>query len=155
MLRIRRYQPQDNEAVKALHYAGLAQLGAEADPYHDDDLNDIEGIYLNNKGDFLVGLLDNEIVAIGAIRKVSATRGEIKRIRVHHAYQNQGYAQTILSKLIELAGELGYEELCLDTMPDNLAAIRVFEKFDFRETHRAKVGGYDLIFYEKRLNHNT
>ena len=29
MLRIRRYEPQDNETVKALHFAGLDQFGAE------------------------------------------------------------------------------------------------------------------------------
>ena len=62
------------------------------------------------------------------------------------------FIQTILQKLIELAGELGYTELCLDATIDNTPARRLFEKCGFIETHRGKVGGYDLIFYMKRLD---
>ncbi len=151
-MQIRRYQAQDNEAVKALHYAGLAQFGATVDPYYDSDLDDIEGIYINNSGDFLVGTEDGEIVVMGALKKVSATRGEIKRIRVQRNCQRRGYARSILSRLIELAGELRYTELCLDATVDNTPARRLFEKCGFTETRRGKVGGYDLVFYGKKLN---
>jgi ribosomal protein S18 acetylase RimI-like enzyme len=152
MLHIRRYQAQDNEAVKELHYAGLAQFGATADPYDDSDLDNIEDVYIHNHGDFLVGIQGEDIVAIGAIRKVSAKRGEIKRIRVRRDCQRQGYGQTILLKLMEIAAELGYIELCLDTVANNTPARRLFEKHGFFETHRGKVGPFDLIFYDKRLN---
>lgn len=151
-MQIRRYRTEDNEAVKTLHYAGLSQFGASEDPYHDSDLDDIEGVYINNNGDFLVGTENGEIVAMGAIKKRSATCGEIKRIRVHRDCQRRGYAQTILRKLIELAGELGYTELCLDATIDNTPARRLFEKCGFIETHRGKVGGYELVFYGKKLN---
>jgi hypothetical protein len=80
---IRRYQAKDNKEVKALHHAGLAQFGAATDPYHDKDLEDIEGVYINNNGEFLVGTLGSEIVAMGAIRNVSGTRRRDK------AYQSQ------------------------------------------------------------------
>jgi ribosomal protein S18 acetylase RimI-like enzyme len=152
MLFIRRYQAQDNEAVKELHYAGLAQFGATADPYYDSDLDNIEDIYINNNGDFLIGIQGNEIVAIGAIRKVSAKRGEIKRIRVWQNCQRQGHGQTILLKLMELAAEMGYTELCLDTLANNTPARCLFEKFGFTETHHGKIGPYDLIFYGKKLS---
>ena len=78
MLQLRRYQPEDNEIIKALHYAGLKQFGADADPFYDSDLNEIEHVNINNNGDFLVGLYENEIVAMGAIRKFSEICGEIK-----------------------------------------------------------------------------
>ncbi len=155
MLKIRRYQPQDNEIVKELHYAGLAQFGAAADPYHDKDLDDIEGVYINNRGDFLVGIHGNEIVAMGAIRQASATCGEIKRIRVRRDWQRRGYGKTILLKLIELGRELGYTELCLDATINNTLAQRLFDKCGFVENHRGKVGIYDLVFYEKKLNEGS
>lgn len=98
---IRRYQTKDNGEVKALHYAGLRQFGAAEDPYHDSDLDDIEGIYLSNNGDFLVGTIDGEIVAMGVVKKVTAKRGEIKRIRIRQDHQRQGHGQTMLEKLIE------------------------------------------------------
>ena len=151
---IRRYQPQDKQAVKALHLAGLAQFGATEDPYYDSDLDEIDGIYLNNNGDFLVGYRDGIIVAMGAIRKVSDNLGEIKRIRVHRNHQRKGYGLAISLRLIEVATGLGYTELCLDTVFDNIPAIRLFEKLGFTETHRKQIGGYNLIFYAKRLVRN-
>jgi ribosomal protein S18 acetylase RimI-like enzyme len=152
MLLIRRYQAQDNKVVKELHYAGLEQFGATADPYYDGDLDDIENVYINNHGDFLVGLQGDEIVAIGAIRKFSATCGEIKRIRVRRDCQRQGYGQTILLKLIDLAMQLGYQELSLDTLANNIPAQSLFEKFGFVETHCGKLGRFDLLFYSKKLS---
>lgn len=91
-------------------------------------------------------------MAMGAIKKVTASRGEIKRIRVRREYQRRGYGQTILSRLVELAMGLGYTELCLDATDNNVAAQRLFENCGFVETHRGKVSDYDLIFYRKKLN---
>jgi len=155
MLEIRRYQAQDNETVKELHYAGLAQFGAEADPYHDKDLDDIEGIYINSRGDFLVGVDAGEIVAMGALKQKTDTCGEIKRIRVRRDRQRRGYARTILSRLVELAEEMGYTELILDATVNNIPARRLFEKCGFVETHQGKVGIYDLVFYIKKLNEGS
>jgi ribosomal protein S18 acetylase RimI-like enzyme len=155
MLQIRRYQAKDNKVVKELHYAGIAQMdpdaGRQDSPFIDSDLDDIEGIYINNNGDFIVGMEGKEIVVIGAIRKVSAHCGEIKRIRVRRDCQRRGYGQTILLKLMERAAELGYQELCLDTLASNIPAQQIFEKCGFVENHRGKRGPFDLIFYEKKL----
>jgi ribosomal protein S18 acetylase RimI-like enzyme len=156
MLRIRRYQPQDNKVVKELHYAGVSQIFPNADrqdnTFIDGDLDDIEGVYINNSGDFLVGLQGDEIVAIGAIKKVSATCGEIKRMRVRRDCQRKGYGEKILIKLIELAKQLGYTKLCLDTATSNIPAQRLYEKRGFVENHRRKIGPYEMILYEKKLN---
>ena len=154
-VKIRRYRAQDNEIVKELHYAGLAQFGAEADPYHDKDLDDIESVYVNSRGDFLVGVDDGEIVAMGALKQKTEACGEIKRIRVRRDRQRRGYARTILSRLVELAEEMGYTELCLDATVNNMPARRLFEKCGFVETHRGKIGIYDLVFYEKKLNERS
>lgn len=74
-LSIRRYRPEDNRAVTALHLAGLSQFGAVFDPYYDSDLDDIEGVYLNNHGEFLVGVCNEEVLAMGAIRRLSDNQG--------------------------------------------------------------------------------
>jgi ribosomal protein S18 acetylase RimI-like enzyme len=164
VLTLRRYQPQDNDVVKELHYAGIAQMmemvpeakRIEVPPqdvtFIDSDLDDIEGAYINNRGDFLVGLQDNEIVVIGAVRRMSETCGEIKRLRVRREYQRRGYGEAMMRKLIERARELGYRELLLDTSLYNPPAHRLFEKCGFKEASRGKIGPYDLIIYKKKLN---
>jgi GNAT superfamily N-acetyltransferase len=159
MLTIRRYQAADNEKVKELHYAGIAQM-AEMDidvdppgnPYFDSDLDDIEGVYTNNRGDFLIGSENGEIVAMGAIRWHSGDCGEIKRIRVRRDYQRLGYGQMILLRLLERATELGYWEVRLDTLTGNFPAQRLFEKCGFREKTREKMGPFELFIYRKKLD---
>jgi ribosomal protein S18 acetylase RimI-like enzyme len=152
MLLIRQYKQKDNAAVKALHFTYLEQFGVKPNNQYDKDLDDIEGCYLNNNGDFLVGLVDNEIVAIGAVKKISTTKGVIKRIRVRENVQRKGYGEAILLRLVERASELGYSELYLDTMAQNIPAQRLFEKHGFIEKRREKLGFYDMVFYGKSLN---
>ena len=152
VLSIRQYQQEDLAIVKALHIEGLKQYGEDYDPYFDSDLDNIEEIYLNNNGDFLIGICDEEIVAIGAIRKVTTTKAVLKRIRVRRDIQRKGHGQTILRKLIGRASELGYRQLCLDTQAVNIAAQRLFEKHGFFETRRDKTVSQQLVFYEKELD---
>jgi ribosomal protein S18 acetylase RimI-like enzyme len=142
MLEIRRYQQQDNEVVKELHYAGLLQMGVNRayNPNYDYDIDDIEHTYINNEGDFLVGLEGQNIVVIGAIRKETQRKAEIKRIKVRREYQRRGYGEAILSRLIERAKELKYEELYLDTLASNMPAQALFEKHGFTQTQHGKVG---------------
>lgn len=73
---------------------------------------------------------------------------------MHRDHQRKGYGLAISQRLIEVATGLGYTELCLDTMVDNIPAMRLFEKIGFTETLRKQVGGYNLIFYGKSLISN-
>ena len=155
MLLIRRYQVQDNESVKTLHYLGLSQFDAdardEADSDMDSDLDEIENVYIKNNGEFLVGIYQGKLVAMGALKKLSATRGEIKRMRVNPDYQRQGFGQLILERLLEVAAQSGYKELCLDTLAQNMPAQKLYEKFGFVQVRRKKLGRLDMVFYEKQL----
>jgi ribosomal protein S18 acetylase RimI-like enzyme len=152
---IRRYQVKDNKRVKELHYAGVQQIDPDPErpdnPFIDGDLDNIEDAYINNRGDFIIGMIKDEIMAMGTLQKVSESRGEIRRIRIRQDYQGQGYGNKILEELIERASELGYTELCLDTLASNTPAQALFKKGGFTETHRGKIGSYDLIFYRKKI----
>jgi hypothetical protein len=81
-LLIRRYRPEDREIVLRLLEIGLRETGTFVEGWDlDEDLLDIEGSYLNDSGEFFVGLLADRIVAIGALRGIAPGRAEIKR---HH-----------------------------------------------------------------------
>ena len=161
MLVLRRYKAEDNEAVKALHYAGIKQFdadaGTDADLFGvgvniDADLDDVENVYIKNNGEFLVGIREEKIVAMGALKKLSTTCAEIKRMRVYPEYQRQGLGQIILLELLAVAAQLGYTELCLDTVIQNVPAQKLYEKHGFVRTSQKKMGRFDLLLYEKQLN---
>ena len=141
------------EVVIHLQNVALEAAGAHVGngPW-DSDLLNIEGVYLENNGAFLVGLLDGQIVAMGALRKISDEKGEIKRMRVLPQFQRQGFGQAILDVLEKEAVERGYKTLCLDTTVLQVAAQKMYLKDGYSEVRRTKQGfPFEMIFYEKRL----
>ncbi|MDQ6661830.1 MAG: hypothetical protein M3Z24_12805 [Chloroflexota bacterium] len=69
-MEIRRYQQADHAEVWMLHKTALQDVGADfgIGPW-DDDLQHIEQVYLKNQGEFLVGICEGRIVAMGALVK--------------------------------------------------------------------------------------
>jgi N-acetylglutamate synthase-like GNAT family acetyltransferase len=158
VLEIRRYQPVDNAAVRELHFAGLRQMyeftpGVKRPdiPGLDADLDNIEEEYFHHRGDFLVGLENGEVVAMGAVSSLSAACGEIRRIRVQRDRQRRGHAGAIMRALLARAGELGYKRLILDSMVENTPAHRLFEQFGFTCTHRGAYGHVEVLYFVKEM----
>ncbi|MEC0204724.1 hypothetical protein P4H39_19145 [Paenibacillus lautus] len=80
---IRQYNKSDHDLVLKLHVEGLNQFNARFnDPYLDQDIDNIEDHYLKKDGDFIVGLINDRIVGMGAYRKRNNDVAEIKRIRI-------------------------------------------------------------------------
>jgi ribosomal protein S18 acetylase RimI-like enzyme len=151
MLEIRRYQDADNPAVWELHHKALVATGAYYPGKWHEDLHDIRNHYLNNDGEFLVGILDNVIVCMGAFRKKSDTLAEIKRMRVLPEYQRRGFGQEILTRLEEEANQMGYTELCLDTTTLQVPAQKFYVKNGYTEVGREQIPQFELILYRKKL----
>jgi GNAT superfamily N-acetyltransferase len=151
-LRIRRYEPGDKRAVRRLHDDALNEVGAHlGSGAWDDDLDEIESVYLDQGGEFLVGVLDGEIVAMGALMRISPERTELKRMRVKPGLQGRGYGQVMLDALHRRATELGYSTLRLDTTVQQRAAQRLYLKNGYSEVGRGVVGPFDCIFYEREI----
>lgn len=85
-LLIRRYHAADHDAVWDLHNLALLAVDAHLavnGPW-DEDLHHIEEVYLARRGEFLVGLVDGRIVAMGALRQIDERWGQVKRARQLH-----------------------------------------------------------------------
>jgi GNAT superfamily N-acetyltransferase len=149
-LHIRRYEPGDKHAIRRLHDDALNEVGAHlgTGPW-DDDLDDIEGVYLESGGEFLVGILEGEVVAMGAIKRISPDAAEVKRMRVKPGLQGRGYGQTLLDDLHDRATDLGYTTLHLDTTVQQRAARGLYLKNGYREVGRGSIGPFACVFYER------
>jgi len=149
---VRRYQQADHGAVWDLHNLALNQVGAHAGngPW-DDDWHHIEAIYLHDHGEFLVGTLDGQVVAMGALKRVDPEIAEIKRMRVHPAFQRRGFGRAILQTLERRATELGYHILRLDTTTRQEAAQAFYTQNGYRQVGRGRYGAFELFLYEKLL----
>jgi ribosomal protein S18 acetylase RimI-like enzyme len=153
MLTIRSYAPSDQDIVEHLHVFAIQQTGAYLGrgPW-DDDIYAIEKHYLNNQGAFLVGEYEGQLVAMGALKRTSSTRAELKRMRIHPDYQRRGFGQQMFNELETRARQLGYTTLHLDTSTVQVAAQKLYEKNGFREVGREPLHHLEVILYEKELS---
>ncbi len=152
-MEIRQYQQTDQEAVWALHHFALGETGADlgSGPW-DEDLHHIEQVYLKNQGEFLVGECSGRIVAMGALKRTTHERAEIKRMRVHPDFQRRGFGQMILLALEARAVALGYAVLHLDTTTLQVAAQQLYRKNGYQQLETTRViKGLTLLFFEKSI----
>lgn len=150
-LEIRRFKKDDEDAVFNLHIRAITSTGAHLSGKWEEDFKDVESIYIKPGGDFLVGTIDSEIVAIGALKKMSDKLAEIKRMRVDPVFQRRGFAQAILERLENRARELGFNILELDTAVAQEAAQKLYERNGYKEYKRGVLGGIPCIYYRKLL----
>ena len=116
----------------------------------DNDLHEIETAYLKD-GEFLVGEVDDRVVAMGAFKRLDAETGEIRRIRVEPSEQRRGYGRMILEALEARALGLGMNHLQLDTTAKQQAALGLFRDFGYREVRREAFIDSEQIYFEKDL----
>jgi GNAT superfamily N-acetyltransferase len=151
---VRRYGASDDDArLRDLHERALCEVDAYVEaPVWDADLDAIEETYLDAGGEFLVGELDDEIVAMGALKPRDERTAELTRMRVAPDHQQRGYGTRLLAELEACARELGYVRLVLDTTERQVGARRLYEKSGYERVTETEWRGYTVLFYEKSLD---
>ena len=108
MLELRQFEDGDAAEVWELHNLALHDVSAPAgDGPWDEDLRSIRASYLDNGGEFLVGLVNGRVVAMGALRRLNGSAAEVKRMRVHPRFQRRVFGRLVLARLERRAVELG------------------------------------------------
>lgn len=150
---LRQYRPHDLEAVLALNRVGLAQVGIRPGDgvYSEDDLRNVDEVYLDGRGEFLVGETKGEIVTMGGVRFRDATTAEVARMRTHPTVQRRGYGRVLLRHLERRASDLGYRRLWLVTGVHQTAAITLYEKEGYRRTGGYRHADVEAVCLEKLL----
>lgn len=91
-----------------------------------------------NKTDLIkqvvVGYLDGQPVACGAIKLFSEHQAEVKRMFVHPGYRGRGLAGEVLRELEKWAQELGYKACVLETGKKQPEAIALYRKSGYAIT---------------------
>lgn len=152
MFKLRSFQRGDAAAVWKLHDVALDDAGVHGGrgPW-EEDLRDIAATYLESDGEFLVGLAGIELVAMGGLLRRTTAEAEIKRMRVHPDFQRRGLGRLVLEELEARAQALGYREIRLDTMEEQIAARRLYESAGYREIGQRSKGRFLFIDYSKSL----
>ena len=141
----------DYLSIVKLHNDGLDEFMVNKGPGEwDNDLLNIDDTYHSNGGIFLVGCINNNVIAMGALLRKGALYAEIKRIRVNAQYRGMGYGQRILSELIMFSVRQEIDRLTLDTTDRQIPARTLFKKNGFVETHQEQGLHQTIIFFERK-----
>ena len=154
-LTIRRYRDADAERVWEIHEAALraSPIAFVEDAPADEDITEITAAYLDPGGEFLVGVTEGALVAMGGFQPRADDVAKIRRMRVHPEYQRRGYGKRMLRALEGRAEDRGFERVVLDTNEQLSAARKLYENAGYEETRREPhpATGDAFVYYEKPL----
>lgn len=130
------------------YYAELARrFDAGFDPLAGNNFDPAETT--PPKGWFLIARLDGEPVGCGALKRLDATTGEIKRVWTAASVRGMGVASRIMDRLEALAGEAGFATVRLDTNKTLTEAHALYRKRGYRETPRYNDNPYADHWFAK------
>ena len=157
-IEFRQFQPDDLDEVLTLEQSayGNPELCGKL-VMNLSDLQDIPGRYFPS-GNFLVGVHDSRIVAMGGVRQKLDNLGEpiegvatIGRMRTEFGLQGCGIGRRLLETLEAQARALRYGSVVLSTSVEQEKAIRLYELNGYRMTHCEPYRVMELHF-AKALN---
>ena len=135
------------------------------------ELNDIKDILTSDFDDFwnynilkeelksknskyIIAIINREIVGFAGI-KIILDESDIMNIVTKKNYRNKGIGSLLLENLITISNNLNLNSITLEVNEENMPAIRLYEKFGFRNLGIRKNYYKDKngIIMTKTLNH--
>ncbi len=83
---------------------------------------------------YLLAWRNGVAVGCGALRRLDAQRGEVRRMFVTQGARREGIGRTLLARLEAEALALGYRRLVLETSPRQKPAIALYRAAGWRRT---------------------
>jgi ribosomal protein S18 acetylase RimI-like enzyme len=127
MLKIRPFQSSDQDVVKTLVLAGLAERFNLFKPELNKDLDDIA----KNFDVFLVGYVNDVLAVTGGLHIQSQTTAKVVRMSTAKSYRQCGFAARVLKELEQIVLSRGIRHLTLVTNEDWVEAVRFYEGYGF------------------------
>ena len=125
----------DYTAARLLFEEYSASIGISLDFQHfDDELDGLKRMYAKPCGGIMLAKKGEELIGCAAIRKISDTVGELKRMYIKPGHRNKGIAKTLLKKALQLARDCNYAVVKLDTLNNMFPAIHLYKQAGFYET---------------------
>ena len=100
----------------------------------DEELASLPGDYAPPRGRLVLAFAGDRASGCVALRPLFHRDAELKRLYVRAAHRGSGVGRMLALHAIFEARALGYETLKLDTLPQMIAAQRMYESLGFRDT---------------------
>jgi GNAT superfamily N-acetyltransferase len=152
-MRIIRYRPKHREPMLALHRSAIVGFTLGMSPQDDEaDLMAIEQVYLRAGGEFLIGFINEKLVAMGGFKRLSDTTAEVRRMRIERELQGRGCGTQLLRELERIAYQSGIRTFCLDTARKRPLTLEFYRKHGYQETGWGFYGEVETVQFSKTLS---
>ena len=149
MIDIRQIEPHQAMAAKAVIYRVGHQVFREEMTLEESialyesrgrlqDVDDVQRVYFENGGTFLVLTDYEKIIGTGAIRRIDEETCELKRLWLLFEYQGRGLGYRMVQELLMFARAAGYRCIRLET--DRTYQNRAYSFYK-------RIGFYDIPRY--------
>jgi len=116
------------------------------------ELADIDEMYAPPHGCIYLYCDNDQYVGCVAVRKIDATKAELKRMYVRDAYRKKGVGQQLLDAALNFAQSAGYHYILLDTLASMTPAMNLYKKNGFKEIPAYYHNPHDnAVYFEKKL----
>ena len=95
------------------------------------ELEGLPGVYAASGGALWLATSAGVPAATIALRRLSETSGEVKRLYVRPDFRGHGLARSLLKEVFDRASALSYEYLYADTLPMMKEALSLYERLGF------------------------
>jgi pimeloyl-ACP methyl ester carboxylesterase/GNAT superfamily N-acetyltransferase len=102
-------------------------------------------------GRWLVAYRDGEPVGCAALKRLDPTTAEIKRVYVAPEVRGRGIARALLARLEEIARDVGYKTLRMDTGARQPASVALFDSIGYERIADYNGNPVAAYWFEKRI----
>jgi putative acetyltransferase len=143
----------DFEQGKRLFEEYVASLGVDLS-FQDfsNELKTIDQQYNQPAGALLLAFKEAVAIGCAGIRKIDHETAELKRMYVQDLYKGKGIGVQLLERSLQIAKELGYKKIRLDTLQHMTKAQALYRSFGFYEIDSYRFNPLEgALYMEKSL----
>lgn len=133
---IRNIIPSDNSFLAAIIRESLAEFGANkpGTVYYDPTTDNLYKLFQTKGSIYFVAQANGRIVGgAGIFPSPGLPEGVCELVKMYLGKDSRGLGlgRLMINKSLEIAKEMGYKQVYLETMPELRKAVSVYEKFGF------------------------
>jgi GNAT superfamily N-acetyltransferase len=121
----------------------------------DNEIDNLSKMYNEQDGGLVLAFVDAKAVGVAGVRRFGENGAEIKRMFVKGTNRGKGIGQLLLRKCIDLAKEIGYESIKLDTTDFMKTAIKLYQQNGFVEIPAYRYNPHEAARYFKLKLHTN
>jgi ribosomal protein S18 acetylase RimI-like enzyme len=133
-LKIKLLTKENSSTAACLIESGLKEYFPNYDSKYNPDLLNLYDYYNKSRNIFLVGMINDTIVATGGLILEKNSTGRIVRMSIKKEYRRRGYATKILKAIEKKAFDQGYKIIVLETTKTWQEAISFYQRNNYKVT---------------------